>query len=200
MVETLCLATFAFLSNEDAFVNHPDTVDDLFRLCTRCVQTSPAAFLNSSVADNVIKCAIAASSLSHREANTSVVTFLRDLIHGPNDKYTGTDTENLRKLIIQAMSKHGQDITVGLIHACAGKIPSYMVPNIGEVLWEMLCYNKQQASDWFIKALEILPTQSISGTTVVTKQQLMEFHHTITSADACKVVARAARTFSRFYE
>lgn len=199
-VEALCPASFTLLNNEEGFVHHPDTVDDLFRLCTRCVQACPVAFLNSSVADSIVKCAIAASTLSHREANTSVMTFLRDLIHGPNDKYAGTDIDNLRKLITRVMSKHGQDVTVGLVHACAGKIPSYMVPNIGDVLWEMLCYNKQQASNWIAKALEMLPLQTISGTTMVTKEQLMEFHHTLTSADACKVVSRAARTFSRLYE
>lgn len=30
-----------------------------------------------------------------------------------------------------------------LIQACGGKIPSYMVPSVGEVFWEMLNFNKE---------------------------------------------------------
>ena len=30
-----------------------------------------------------------------------------------------------------------------MVQACAGKIPSYMVPSVGEVFWEMLRYNKE---------------------------------------------------------
>lgn len=200
MVEGFCPPTFAFLNSAEAFVEHPDTVDDLFRLCTRCVQICPVEFLKCSVADSLIKCAVAASTLSHREAHTSVMTFLRDLIHGPNDQYTGTDAANLRNLIVHVMTVHGQNITIGLVQACAGKIPSYMVPNIGDVFWEMLRYNKQEASDWLAKALESVPTQTVSGNTIVTKHQLSEFHHTVTSADACKVISRAARTFSKLYD
>ena len=31
----------------------------------------------------------------------------------------------------------------GMVQASAGKIPSYMVPSVGEVFWEMLRYNKE---------------------------------------------------------
>ncbi|CAB3980536.1 transportin-3-like isoform X2 [Paramuricea clavata] len=200
MLEAFCPPTFAFLSSPEAFVHHPDTVDDLFRLCTRCVQTCPIEFLKCSAADNLIKYAVAASTLSHREANASVMTFLRDLIHGPSELDPSLDCVTLRNLIGQVLTKHGQEITMGLVQACAGKIPSYMVPSVGEVFWEMLRYNKEQASNWLVKALEMLPTQTVSGTAIVTKQQIMEFHHGVTSADAGKIVCRAARAFSRLYE
>ncbi|XP_028408410.1 transportin-3-like [Dendronephthya gigantea] len=200
MLEAFCPPTFSFLSSSDAFVRHPDTIDDLFRLCTRCVQTCSVEFLKCSVADNLIKCAVAASTLSHREANASVMTFLRDLIHGPSELDPSLDSTNLRNLIGQMMTNHGQEITTGLVQACAGKIPSYMVPCVGEVFWEMLRYNKEQASNWLAKSLEMLPTQTVSGTTIVTSQQIMEFHHGVTNADAGKFVSRVARSFSRLYE
>ena len=200
MLEAFCPPTFSFLTSPEAFVHHPDTVDDLFRLCTRFVQTCPVEFLKCSVADNLIKCAVAASTLSHREANASVMTFLRDLIHGPSELDPSLDSALLKNLIGQVMTKHGQEITIGMVQACAGKIPSYMVASVGEVFWEMLRYDKEQASNWLVKALEMLPTQTVSGTTIVTREQIMEFHHGITSADASKYVSRAARGFSRLYE
>lgn len=79
----------------------------------RCVQTCPVEFLKCSVADNLITCAVAASTLSHREANASVMTFLRDLIHGPSELDPSLDSTNLRNLIGQMMTNHGQEITSG---------------------------------------------------------------------------------------
>ncbi|XP_046845172.1 transportin-3-like [Xenia sp. Carnegie-2017] len=198
MLEAFCPPTFALLSSTESFVQHPDTIDDLFRLCTRCVQTCPVEFLGSLAADNLIKYGVATSTLSHREANASVMTFFRDLIRGPSD--TGFDSSILRNLITQVLAKHGQEIMIGLVQACAGKIPSYMVPGVGEVVWEMFQWNKEQASIWLVKALEMLPTQAVSGATIITKQQIFDFHQEVTSADACKFVARSARAFSRLYE
>ena len=37
MLEAFTPKTFDMLSQENGFKNHPDTVDDWFRLCTRCV-------------------------------------------------------------------------------------------------------------------------------------------------------------------
>ena len=81
-------------------------------LC-RFVQTCPVEFLKCSIADNLIKCAVAASTLSHREANASVMTFLRDLIHGPSELDPSLDSTMLKNLIGQVMTKHGQEITIG---------------------------------------------------------------------------------------
>lgn len=47
----------------------------------RFVQRSPVTLLSSSIIIHVIQCAIAATSLDHRDANCSVMKFVRDLIH-----------------------------------------------------------------------------------------------------------------------
>lgn len=78
----------------------------------RCVQTCPVEFLGSLAADNLIKYGVATSTLSHREANASVMTFFRDLIRGPSD--TGFDSSILRNLITQVLAKHGQEIMIGM--------------------------------------------------------------------------------------
>jgi transportin-3 len=59
---------------------HPDTVDDLFRLCLRFTQRSPVAFLKSPMAKPLFCCAIAACSNDHKDANASVTKFLTELI------------------------------------------------------------------------------------------------------------------------
>lgn len=47
----------------------------------RFVQRSPITLLSSSIIVHIIQCAIAATSLDHRDANCSVMKFVRDLIH-----------------------------------------------------------------------------------------------------------------------
>lgn len=47
----------------------------------RFVQRSPVTLLGSSIVVHIIQCAIAATSLDHRDANCSVMKFIRDLIH-----------------------------------------------------------------------------------------------------------------------
>lgn len=105
-LQALCMPTFQLLEQQNGLRNHPDTVDDLFRLATRCVcsfkdlqrfypgtssnipvclsrfvQRSPVTLLSSSIIVHIIQCAIAATSLDHRDANCSVMKFVRDLIH-----------------------------------------------------------------------------------------------------------------------
>lgn len=50
-------------------------------LAFRFVQRSPVTLLSSSIIVHIIQCAIAATSLDHRDANCSVMKFVRDLIH-----------------------------------------------------------------------------------------------------------------------
>lgn len=52
-----------------------------YPLLLRFVQRSPVTLLSSSIIIHIIQCAIAATSLDHRDANCSVMKFVRDLIH-----------------------------------------------------------------------------------------------------------------------
>lgn len=125
-LQALCMPTFQLLEQQNGLRNHPDTVDDLFRLATRWVcsfkdlqrfypgtssnnpvclsrfvQRSPVTLLSSSIIVHIIQCAIAATSLDHRDANCSVMKFVRDLIHTgvTNDvsQHKNTKTERCRE-------------------------------------------------------------------------------------------------------
>lgn len=52
-----------------------------FHVSLRFVQRSPVKLLSSSIIIHIIQCAIAATTLDHRDANCSVMKFVRDLIH-----------------------------------------------------------------------------------------------------------------------
>lgn len=80
MLDAFIHPTFQLLQEEDGLRNHPDTVDDFFRLCARFIQRAPVAFLQCAALPHIIQCALLACSLDHKEANTSVMKFFYDLI------------------------------------------------------------------------------------------------------------------------
>ncbi|EEC08349.1 transportin, putative [Ixodes scapularis] len=100
LTQAFCGPTFRLLGGADALRQHPDTVDDLFRLCTRFLQRAPLVFLKSTVLTGVLQCSLAACTLDHKEANASVMKFLFDLVHSGRSKQAlGTWLENALKLL-----------------------------------------------------------------------------------------------------
>lgn len=80
MLEAFIGPTFVLLES-NGLKNHPDTVDDLFRLCDRFLRTSPVQFLHSAMINDILDCALIACSLDHKDANGSVMKFFYDLLH-----------------------------------------------------------------------------------------------------------------------
>ncbi|VDM57658.1 unnamed protein product [Angiostrongylus costaricensis] len=80
MLESLAHGTFTVLTLENGPRDHPDTVDDLFRLAMRFVVRAPSAFFVHPVATALFECAMVCLSLDHQEANRSVTRFFVSII------------------------------------------------------------------------------------------------------------------------
>uniref|UniRef100_A0A8C1IQ66 Transportin-3 n=1 Tax=Cyprinus carpio TaxID=7962 RepID=A0A8C1IQ66_CYPCA len=203
MLQALCMPTFQLLEQPNGLRNHPDTVDDLFRLATRFVQRSPVTLLNSSIIVHIIQCAIASTTLDHRDANCSVMKFIRDLIHtGVTNDVRSThedDFEARKGLIGQVMEQHGQQLVTQLINTCCFCLPPYTLPDVAEVLWEIMVFDRPTFCRWLETALKGLPKETAGGAVTVTHKQLTDFHKQVTSAEECKQVCWAIREFTRLY-
>ncbi|XP_035758423.1 transportin-3, partial [Egretta garzetta] len=134
----LCMPTFQLLEQPNGLQNHPDTVDDLFRLAARFIQRSPVTLLRSQVMIPILQWAIAATTLDHRDANCSVMKFLRDLIHTGVANDHEEDFEVRKELIGQVMNQLGQQLLHQLLHTCCFCLPPYTLPDVAEVLWEIM--------------------------------------------------------------
>uniref|UniRef100_A0A3P8NTW6 Transportin-3 n=1 Tax=Astatotilapia calliptera TaxID=8154 RepID=A0A3P8NTW6_ASTCA len=199
MLQALCMPTFQLLEQPNGLRNHPDTVDDLFRLATRFVQRSPVTLLSSSIIIHIIQCAIAATSLDHRDANCSVMKFVRDLIHTGVANDHEEDFEVRKRLIGQAMEQHGQQLVTQLMHSCCFCLPPYTLPDVAEVLWEIMVFDRPTFCRWLESALKGLPKETSGGAVTVTHKQLTDFHKQVTSAEECKQVCWAIREFTRLF-
>ena len=67
------------LTGEIDLAEIPDTIDDLFRLCTRIVQRDSSELLNLSNAPELVETAVAVTKLQHQDAHTSGMKFLEEL-------------------------------------------------------------------------------------------------------------------------
>ncbi|XP_030197001.1 transportin-3 isoform X1 [Gadus morhua] len=200
MLQALCMPTFQLLEQPLGLRNHPDTVDDLFRLATRFVQRSPVTLLSSGIIVHIIQCAIAATTLDHRDANCSVMKFVRDLIHTGVSNDHEEDFELRKQLIGQAMEQHGQQLVTQLMHTCCFCLPAYTLPDVAEVLWEIMVFNRPTFCRWLEVALKGLPKETTGGAVTVTHKQLTDFHKQVTSsAEECKQVCWAIREFTRLF-
>lgn len=198
MTMAFCGPAFQLLSREKGMIEHPDTIDDLFRLCGRCLQKCPLAFLKCEVAVPAIHCAVVASTLEHRDANLSVMKFLKSLINCASEKSQNDFQERLT-LVQKILAVHGQNIITGLIQACAGALPSYMVLDVAEVLWEFLTFCREETSKWVQVSLQNIQTQSVPGSVIATPQQLQEFHNALIGSPNQDAVWKASKRFSRLF-
>ncbi|KAK2580863.1 hypothetical protein KPH14_005937 [Odynerus spinipes] len=199
MLEAFIGPTFTILQQEDGLKNHPDTVDDLFRLCARFLQRAPVPFLHSSIISSVVDCALMACSLDHRDANASVMKFFYDLLHSGRNFEKRSDFTIRRQLVRGIIAEKGQTLVMRLLHASVFSLSSYMLSDVADVIIELNLTDRQLLSKWLEEAIKAMPTQNAGGSPTATHEQLVEFHETVTRADAAKPVTTALRYFARLY-
>ncbi|XP_040069100.2 transportin-3 isoform X2 [Ixodes scapularis] len=199
MLQAFCGPTFRLLGGADALRQHPDTVDDLFRLCTRFLQRAPLVFLKSTVLTGVLQCSLAACTLDHKEANASVMKFLFDLVHSGRSKQDASDFAERRSIVGTLLASQGQALVTTLIQSAIFCLPTSLLPDVAETLYEMLQFDRQALGTWLENALKLLPTQSSGGAVTATPAQLSEFLATVTGAQHGKSVSTSLREFSRLY-
>lgn len=47
-----------------------------------------------------------------------------------------------KRLIGQAMEQHGQQLISQLLHSCCFCLPPYTLPDVAEVLWEVMVFDR----------------------------------------------------------
>lgn len=52
------------------------------------------------------------------------------------------DFEVRKQLIGQAMEQHGQQLVTQLMHSCCFCLPPYTLPDVAEVLWEVMVFDR----------------------------------------------------------
>ncbi|XP_077276129.1 transportin 3 isoform X2 [Temnothorax americanus] len=199
MLQAFIAPTFALLEQEDGLKNHPDTVDDLFRLCARFLQRAPIPLLHSPVMGSIVDCAIMACSLDHRDANSSVMKFFYDLIHSGRTCKEESNYTIRRQLVQNILQEKGQTLVIKLLHASVFDLSSYMQSDVADVMIELKRSDTDLLSKWLEEAIKTMPSQNAGGAPTATPEQLLEFHSAVTRSEHTRIVANALRDFARLY-
>lgn len=171
MLQAFIEPTFTILQPENGLRNHPDTVDDFFRLSARFIQRSPVEFLQSSLVSPIFQCALLACTLDHRDANTSVMKFFCNLLsYGRSN-----NVDQMKQLVHQIITENGVALVNNLIYASVFCLHSNMLADVADVFIEMKLINADILRDYLKGALEALPKKNSGGCVTVTDAQLLEF-------------------------
>ena len=192
--------------------NHPDTVDDFFRLNARFLQRAALPYLKFSQFSSVVECALLAASLDHRDANASVMKFFFDLLHAARNKEDRDDFEVRSSIVAQVRKDFGAKIVDSLIRAVVFSLPSYTFHDVGDVLFELMLLERSNVCVWMEASLMALHDSQPGGphqvgqngdhvnlTAKVTRDQLVKFHKEVTSSEQPSSVIGALKTFSRLW-
>lgn len=203
MLKAFTEPTFKKLSVEKGLQNHPDTVDDFFRLCIRFLQKVTLRFLTNESIDNIFQLATACTTLDHREANMSVMKFIVEITKccrmEQDDPHFNEHQERVQ-LVNNLLGKYGQEIIKGLINACAGGIQQYMLPEVADAFWEIMSFSQQSTLLWLKDALSNLPTHRPTGAVNATPEQMQRFYKMLSEATSIRVLWKEFRDFSKFYK
>lgn len=176
MLQAFIQPTFQLLEQENGLRNHPDTVDDFFRLCARYLQRSPMEFLQSPVVSPILRCALLACTLDHRDANVSVMKFLTHLLNcGRLEK-----NEGMRTRVRELTEEHANALMVNLMHASVFCLNTYLLHDVAEVMIELRMMDTEKFLEAMKAALEALPKKNASGFVTVTQMQMSQFQHVFT--------------------
>ncbi|XP_060531068.1 transportin-3 [Cylas formicarius] len=199
MLRVFIEPTFQMLQEENGLRNHPDTVDDFFRLCARFIQRAALSFLRSSALVPILQCAIMAATLDHKEANMSVMKFFYDLINQGQVGHNQSDFPERRELVAGILNDCGQQLVTNLIQSCVFSLQSYMLSEVGDVILQLLEFNRDLTSKWLATGLDTLPKQSSGGIMAATPKQLSEVHSKLVRSNTSKSVTHGLKELTRFY-
>lgn len=169
--------TFAMLEKENGLRDHPDTVDDFFRLCSRYLQRTPIQFLQSACVNPIMQCAMLAAMLDHRDANLSVMKYLTNLLSIGRSEEKGPA---VRALVCSVVEANVDGLMRNLLSASVFNLQSYMLPDVADVMLELKLLDTVRFLQSLKGALDALPKKNSNGHVTVTQQQQNNFHDALT--------------------
>ncbi|PIK33175.1 Transportin-3, partial [Apostichopus japonicus] len=198
MLKAFITPTYKVLEEDNGLRNHPDTVDDFFRLCIRFLQRCPLEFLQCDIFPSIVQCGMAGLKVDHRDANGSVAKFFIEFVKCGNENWESSEFDSRKACVQRILEGNGEKMVKGILDACVFHLPTYMVPDHGEVLFELLKFSRESLLAWLETALRELPV-STGGTLGATVEQMAAFHSSVSTAQQDINVTYALRDFTRLF-
>ncbi|VDM94956.1 unnamed protein product [Thelazia callipaeda] len=196
MLNILCSASFKLLQEQNGFRNHPDTIDDMFRLAIRFVQRSPSVFFQEPISVQLFECGLIALDVDHVDANRSVTKFFSEfitsLLTARKSNYRDAGVLEAEQLFF----KFGEKLISGSLQAAVFTVSGSLKRDMAEIIHLVGKLSKEQLSVWLKETLEKFPH---SGGLCATAEQLEWFHKSVVEATELRQVYTEIRNLIRLY-
>ena len=93
----------------------------------------------------------------------------------------------------------GPRLVYALVHAAVTTLPSYTLHDVGDVLYELMSYDRPEFCRWLEATALALPEHAPQLAVPLTRKQLVAFHAELTKAENSRDVADALRSFARLW-
>uniref|UniRef100_A0A914HD50 Exportin-1/Importin-beta-like domain-containing protein n=1 Tax=Globodera rostochiensis TaxID=31243 RepID=A0A914HD50_GLORO len=198
MLENLATRSLALLAadSENGLRNHPDTVDDLYRLAIRFVQRSPSILFSHPVVVQLLQGAIHGLVLNHQDANKSVTKFVLEIIAVANGKRGQALSKDITARVGQLLAENGPQLMLASVSAALFHLSNSLCKEMAEIVHELLKTDKQKAEQWLNFVCMQLPND---GGHSATPKQLNDFRVTVLESVRPYDILEAMRELSKFY-
>lgn len=195
------VAFYQFLHSTSNPKDVPDLIEDFFRFMSDVILFFPFEHIQSDLFRPSFDASIVALSLEQFEPLIATLHFLQDLFGygfstAPNSAVNGVP-ENIRNLVIDLTSKHGQELVTRLLSGLIFSFPRDTLPDASSLILTLIqLVSTQQALEWLGNTLNLLPDGSLSDEE---KQKLLQRLEGAMNSGDFKRVRTLLRDFTALY-
>ncbi|KAH9301503.1 hypothetical protein KI387_013086 [Taxus chinensis] len=158
LINSLFSHTIGLLKSIQDFTSRPDIADDCFLLASRCIRYCPHLFVPSTIFPPLVDCSMIGITIQHREACTSILTFLNDIF----DVATSIGGKQYRSVIDNVILPRATSLTRILIGSLAGALPESRLEEVISVLMSMTRIYGIQVVNWAREVISLIPSTAIT--------------------------------------
>ncbi|KAL3091604.1 hypothetical protein niasHT_024186 [Heterodera trifolii] len=182
--------------SENGLRDHPDTVDDLYRLAIRFIQRSPSTLFSHPIVVQLFQGAIHGLVLNHQDANRSVTKFVMEIIAAAKGKRSHSLSKEQTERVRQMLAENGPQLMLACVSAALFHLSNSLCKEMAEIVHALLKMDKLKAEQWLHFVCVQLPHD---GGHSATPQQLNDFRMKILESVRPSDVLEAMRELSKFY-
>ncbi|TMS34710.1 hypothetical protein L596_002246 [Steinernema carpocapsae] len=196
MMESLANCSFELLKSPESIRNHPDTIDDLYRMAYRFLQRAPACFLPHALCETMFLHGMKAIHIDHQDAQRSLTMFfgeIESLANVKNKKTSGAIVYNAANALFE---KHGNEMTCSLLSAAIFDVSANLKRNCSDMMHYICVAQEAMFPGYLRHAMELLPHDT---TCSATQAQLRDFHAKMIRAQDSRVMLTLVRELCTYY-
>ncbi|CAD5210039.1 unnamed protein product [Bursaphelenchus okinawaensis] len=196
LLKYLSQKAFAVLNSGEGPQQHPETIDDLYRLSVRYCLRLPVPFFQEQVAEQLIEVGTYLIETPHQDANKSVLFFITEVINFATSDRVPLQYQAGAQIAKSLIIKYGNKIVWHCIHGSIYHLSAHIQYEVAAVLKLLLQICRPEVDHWVDVAISNLDKDS--GLTATT-EQLQTFKMKFMAATRTGDISNELRDLSRLY-